>query len=155
MKKKIIFIITLVIFIFFIVLFSQTKSTSQYVSMSSNQDVYIHDKYIEVDLEGNSSYYINVSYSVLGKTYNHILRLNDEFEVLSKELLYDSLFVDKEYAAIGFVINIPMDVAKEENILEFALNGRGANIDISRFFSKEDAFIEQWLEINYIQAELY
>lgn len=155
MKKNIIFIITLVIFIFFIVLFSQTKSTSQYVSMSSNQDVYIHDKYIEVDLEGNSSYYINVSYSVLGKTYNHILRLNDEFEILSKELLYDSLFVDKEYAAIGFVINIPMDVAKEEDILEFALNGKGANIDISRFLSKEDAFIKQWLEINYIQAELY
>ena len=123
--------------------------------MSSNQDVYIHDKYIEVDLEGNSSYYINVSYSVLGKTYNHILRLNDEFEILSKELLYDSLFVDKEYAAIGFVINIPMDVAKEEDILEFALNGKGANIDISRFLSKEDAFIKQWLEINYIQAELY
>ena len=155
MKKNIIFIITLVIFIFFLVLFSQTKSTSQYVSMSSNQDVYIHDKYIEVDLEGNSSYYINVSYSVLGKTYNHILRLNDEFEILSKELLYDSLFVDKEYAAIGFVINIPMDVAKEEDILEFALNGKGANIDISRFLSKEDAFIKQWLEINYIQAELY
>ena len=155
MKKNIIFIITLVIFILFIDLFSQTKSTSQYVSMSSNQDVYIHDKYIEVDLEGNSSYYINVSYSVLGKTYNHILRLNDEFEILSKELLYDSLFVDKEYAAIGFVINIPMDVAKEEDILEFALNGKGANIDISRFLSKEDAFIKQWLEINYIQAELY
>ena len=53
------------------------------------------------------------------------------------------------------VINIPTDVAKEEDILEFALNGKGTNINISRFFSKEDAFIEQWLEINYIQAELY
>lgn len=153
-KKKIIFIITFAILVFFIFIISRTKNTIQYVSCGSSGAVYIHDKYKEVEND-KVSYFINVSYSAYGQKYNHTLRVNDEFEVLSKELLYDSLFTDKEYGHVGFVIKMPTNVAREEGILGSGTKDRETTIEIDRFFNKEDAFIEQWLEINYIQAELY
>lgn len=152
-KKKIIFIIALAIFAFFVFIIRNTKNTVQYVSCGSSGAVYIHDKYTEVEND-KVSYFINISYSILGKKYNQTLKINDEFEIFSKELLYDSLFTDMEYGHVGFVIKMPTDVAREAGILGISTKNRETTIEIDRFFNKEDAFIEQWLEINYIQAEL-
>ena len=69
--------------------------------------------------------------------------------------IYDSLFTDIEYAAVEFSIKIPTDVAKEAGILGIDVNGKDTSIDLGKFFDKEDAFIEQWLEVSYLQAEPY
>ena len=74
---------------------------------------------------------------------------------MDTELLYDSLFTDIEYAAVGFSIKIPTDVAKEAGILGIDVKGKDTSIDLGKFFDKEDAFIEQWLEVSYLQAEPY
>ncbi len=155
MTKIIKIIIVPVIIIISVIFISYTKNTNRYASAGSSGAVYIHDKYEEVDSMGNISYFLNISYSVFEKTYNHTLKLNDDFEEISKSLLYDSLFIDKEYAAVGFIINIPTDIAKEAGVLGIDKNGKDTGIDMASFFNKENAFIEQWLEINYVQAELY
>ena len=155
MKKKIIFLIVPIIVILSAVIIIQTRNTYQYASIFNGSDVYIHNKYKELDSSGEMKYFLDISYSLYPKTYNHTLRIGNGSEEMDVALLYDSLFTDIEYAAVEFRIKIPTDVAKEAGILGIDVKGKDTSIDLGKFFDKEDAFIEQWLEVSYLQAEPY
>lgn len=155
MKKKIIFLIVPIIIILSVIIIIQTRDTYRYASIQNMSDVYIHDKYKEIDSAGNVSYLLEISYSAYQKSYNHTLRIGNGFEEMDEVLLYDSLFTDKGYAAVGFSIKIPVDVAREAGVLGIDIKGKDTGIDVGKFFEKEDAFIEQWLEISNLQAEPY
>ena len=58
MKKVIKFIIiVLMIVMLSVIIISHTKNTYRYVTLGSSSSVYIHDKYVEVDSNGNQAYF--------------------------------------------------------------------------------------------------
>lgn len=154
-NKKIIYLFLGVVIVFSLVLFISLrykKSARNCSYFNCSSSVYIHDKYTKTEND-HLYYYITISYSIFGKTYHHTLKINDD--IVDKQLFYDSLFTNMEYDTVHFVIDIPIAIAEEANILAYSLAGKPTAVDLELFFAKEDTFIEQWLEIYRFQAEAY
>lgn len=127
-------------------IYADNNTISSNISFVNN--CYIHSRYI--DRNRDDVYVVEISFDYeKGKTHTYEFSIENS----SPKLLYSALHQDMPIEKIDLIITIPHYVAKEYNLLEIR-NGV-EYISTYSLFQQDEEFIEKWVKLLSIQAELF
>ena len=147
-KKKFYIFVICLFFILSFYIFRIIQSEYNYTinSFSITDSVVFTDKEVITQDKHQNTYYLTVSYNMYGDKENILTFSGDDHD--RKSILYDSIFTNKQYMSINCEIRMPINEAKNNNVLI-----GDTTLDLNLFFDKDTDFINKWLKIVSVQAE--